>query len=158
MRNQFLALATLITLALTSCKPDACKDVTCLNDGVCESGDCTCTAGYEGPNCGTEQRLAFVGEYSVVENCNLGDFNYQINIIASSDSVTEIILHNLGDFDFDITGVVSGTNVAFIDQTGTGSTINGTGSLTNGILLINYTLVTSGGQTLTCTMTGTIIQ
>ncbi|MBP9153264.1 MAG: hypothetical protein KBF73_13340 [Flavobacteriales bacterium] len=158
MRNQFLALATLITLGLGSCKPDACKDVTCLNGGICDSGDCVCATGYAGTNCDTEQRSVFVGNYSAVENCNLGDFNYEISINANSENVTEIVLHNLGDFNFDIVGVVSGTAVTFTDQPGTGSTINGTGTLDNGVLTIDYTLVTSGDQTLTCNLTATIIE
>ncbi|MCF8461686.1 MAG: hypothetical protein K9G46_13265 [Flavobacteriales bacterium] len=158
MKNRLLLLASLITLGLSSCKPDACKDVTCLNGGICDSGECICATGYAGTNCDTEQRLAFVGNYSAVENCNLGDFNYEISINANSENVTEIVLHNLGDFNFDIVGVVSGTAVTFTEQSGTGSTINGTGTLNNGVLTIDYTLVTSGGQTLTCALTGMIIE
>ena len=146
-----------MSIAFSSCKPDACKDMTCLNGGVCESGDCLCAVGYEGLNCATEQRQAFIGNYSVTDNCNLGSFNYQISIIADSETAVEITLNNLGDFDFDIIGVVSGSSVTFTGQSGTNSTINGTGTLADGTLVINYTLTTNGGQTLTCTLTGTMI-
>ena len=139
-----------------TCKPDTCKEVTCLNGGICESGDCACTAGFEGANCATEQRQAFVGIYSATETCNLGDFSYDITITADSENKTEITLKNLGDFDFDITGVVNGTSISFTDQTGNGSTINGSGELNNGTLTIEYDLVTTGGQTLTCSLTGLI--
>ncbi|MDA9121061.1 hypothetical protein N9J52_03395 [Flavobacteriales bacterium] len=156
MKNRLLLFATIITFGLTSCKPDACKDVNCLNDGICESGDCVCATGFEGPNCATEQRQAFVGIYSATETCNLGDFTYDITITADSETKTEITLKNLGDFDFEITGVVNGTSVSFTDQTGNGSTINGSGELNNGTLTIEYDLVTTSGQTLTCSLTGLI--
>jgi len=153
MKNCLLALTTLITIGLASCTPDACEKVTCLNEGICESGDCACASGFEGPNCATEQRQAFVGIYSATETCNLGDFSYDITITANSDTLTEITLNNLGDFDFDITGLVDGTSVTFTDQTVNGSTVNGDGELSNGTLTIEYTLVTTGGQTLTCSLT-----
>ncbi|HAP68699.1 MAG TPA: hypothetical protein DCR04_03070 [Flavobacteriales bacterium] len=156
MKNLLLALTTLIALGLASCSPDACEKVTCLNDGICESGECACTSGFEGPNCATEQRQAFVGTYSVTESCNLGDFYYDITISADSETLTEITLSNLGDFDFEITGVVNGTSVSFTNQTGNGSSVNGTGELRNGTLTIEYTLVTSSSQTLTCSLTGLI--
>ncbi|MCF8278426.1 MAG: calcium-binding EGF-like domain-containing protein [Flavobacteriales bacterium] len=156
LRN--IAIIFLFTVGLASCTRDACKDVTCLNGGTCQDGDCVCTAGYEGPNCSTEQRLAFVGNYSVQENCNLGTFNYTISINADSEAGTELTLHNLGDFNFDITGVVNGTTVTFTDQTGNGATINGTGQLTGGTLVISYTLVPGSGPTLSCTMNCTIIE
>ncbi|MCF8464252.1 MAG: hypothetical protein K9G41_05400 [Flavobacteriales bacterium] len=158
MRHSVLSALLLISIALSSCVPDECKDVTCLNGGVCDAGMCLCTTGYAGVNCDTEQRQAFVGNYTVTENCNLGDFNYEISINANSEIVTEIVLHNLGDFDFDIIGIVNGTSVMFTEQSGTGSTINGTGTLTNGVLTIDYTLVTTGGQTLTCSLTASMIE
>jgi hypothetical protein len=156
MKNQLLALATLITMGLVSCAPDACEKVSCLNDGICESGDCVCASGFEGPNCATEQRQAFVGTFSATETCDLGDFSYNITVSANSETLTEITLNNLGDFDFDITGIVDGASVAFTEQMANGSTVNGFGQINNGTLTIEYTLVTTGGQTLTCSLTGLI--
>jgi hypothetical protein len=156
MKDLLIALTTLITIGLASCTPDACKTVTCLNNGICESGNCICTSGFEGPNCETEQRQSFVGTYSATETCNMGDFSYDITISADSETLTEITLNNLGDFDFDITGIVDGASVAFTEQTANGSTVNGFGQINNGTLTIEYTLVTTGGQTLTCSLTGLI--
>lgn len=156
MKKQLLTLTTFILLGLSACAPDACENVICLNNGVCQTGDCECAEGFEGPNCGTEQRQAFVGTYNAEETCNLGNFAYQINITANSETRTEITLHNLGDFDFDIVGVVNANTVTFTNQTANASTINGTGELTNGTLTIDYTLTTTGGQTLTCALTGIV--
>lgn len=150
-------LLGLITIAISSCKVDACKDVVCLNGGVCDEGDCLCEPGYEGFNCETEQRSAFIGDYTVEETCNLGSFSYSITMSANSTEGTEITLNNFGDFGFSIIGIVDGTTVTFTDQPGTGSTINGSGELENGVLIINYTLVTSAGQTLNCVMTCTLV-
>ena len=123
MKNRLLLFATIITFSLTSCKPDACKDVNCLNDGICESGDCVCATGFEGPNCATEQRQAFVGIYSATETCNLGDFTYDITITADSETKTEITLSNLGDFDFEITGTDSPAHYQY-DSTASDSLSN----------------------------------
>ena len=117
-----------------------------------------CPPGFEGTDCGTEQRMAFVGNYSVVDDCNLGSFTYEITISATADAGTEVTIHNLGDFDFSITGVVSGNTITITDQNGTGSTVNGSGTLSNGVLQLDYTLVTTSGQTLSCTMTANIIE
>ena len=154
MLKRLLLLAGIISLGMSSCKVDACKDVVCLNNGVCDNGDCVCEAGYEGFNCEIEQRLAYIGSYDVEESCNLGSFSYSIVLIADSETGTEITLSNFGDFGFDIIGIVNGSEITFTDQTGNGSTVNGTGILEseNGVLTINYTMITSSAQTLECTM------
>ena len=123
MKHHLLALTTLITIGLASCTPDACENVTCLNDGICESGDYVCATGFEGPNCATEQRQAFVGIYSASETCNLGDFTYDITITADSETKTEITLSNLGDFDFEITGTDSPAHYQY-DSTASDSLSN----------------------------------
>lgn len=155
IRNLFSLL--FISVALFSCKPDACKDVNC-NIGTCNAGDCICESGYEGQNCETEQRLAFVGDYSVAESCDLGNFNYIINITANSEIGTELTIHNIGDFDFDVTASVDGATFTIDNQLVNGATINGTGQLTSGELNMSYTMETSSGQTLSCTMTGSLLE
>lgn len=155
MLARLVLLLSLITISVSSCKVDPCEEVTCLNGGVCDAGDCLCETGYEGINCETEQRLALVGDYTVEETCNLGSFSYNISMTANSAIGTEITLNNFGDFNFSISGSVSGTTVTFTDQVGNASTINGIGQLENGVLTIDYTMVTSAGQTLDCIMTCT---
>lgn len=155
MLKQFFSL-TIICFALASCKPDPCKDVDC-NNGTCESGNCICEAGYEGFNCEVEQRLAFVGDYSVNESCDLGNFNYVINVTAETEVGTELTIHNIGDFDFDLTAHVNGNTFAIEDSTN-GATVSGTGELANDVLSIVYTLETSSNQTLNCTMACSLIE
>lgn len=151
MLKQLFSLL-LISLSLYSCKPDPCKDVNC-NNGLCSEGDCVCDAGYEGLNCETEQRQAFVGDFTVAESCDLGNFNYIINVTADSEEGTELTIHNIGDFDFDVVAVVNGNSFLIDNQMVNGATINGTGELSSSSLTITYTFETTGGQTLNCTMT-----
>lgn len=42
---------TSILLIFNTCKKDPCKEITCLNDGVCVDGKCDCTEGYYGSKC-----------------------------------------------------------------------------------------------------------
>lgn len=42
-----------IVLLMNSCK-DSCKDVDCLNGGVCVEGDCDCPDGFSGVDCGSD--------------------------------------------------------------------------------------------------------
>ncbi|MGH1336566.1 MAG: calcium-binding EGF-like domain-containing protein [Aureispira sp.] len=43
-----------IALLFSSCtEQDACADITCLNGGTCDSGECDCPAGYSGELCAT---------------------------------------------------------------------------------------------------------
>ncbi|MCB9192605.1 MAG: hypothetical protein H6602_13160 [Flavobacteriales bacterium] len=147
-------LAIAVSLLIGSCKQkDPCEDIDCAN-GVCESGNCLCEPGFEGILCQTEQRLAFVGVYSVSENCDQGNFDYSITITVDSENAVELTIHNIGDFDFDVIANVNGVNLTIADQPGNGANIQGAGSLVNGMLSINYTLTTSGGQTLSCSLSG----
>ena len=36
---------------ISSCKKDTCKDVQCLNNGVCDEGTCDCVNGFTGDRC-----------------------------------------------------------------------------------------------------------
>lgn len=154
MRNHLFTLGTLLLFALGACKTDPCKDVTCFNEGICLSGVCDCAAGYDGPTCDNEQRLAFVGNYQVQENCNMGSFNYQLTITAPSQTATEVVVHNLGDFDFDVTATISGSSIALSDTSENGYTVTGTGTLANETLSLNYTITTTGQQELICSLSG----
>lgn len=150
----FFGLIFLI-VSIAACSPDACEDVVCLNNGTCDSGHCVCPDGYEGLNCETEQRLAFVGSYAVSEACAQGDFAYSITIETASTSNTDVTIQNFSDFDLSVAASINGTSLTIPTQTVNASTISGNGEMVNDALLIDYTLTTSGGQTLVCTMTCT---
>lgn len=57
----------IVSLALTfsGCK-DKCKDVTCENDGKCNTSDgkCECTDFFSGEKCADEKRTAFYGTFT----------------------------------------------------------------------------------------------
>lgn len=150
MLKQFF-LFLIISFALASCDKDPCKDVDCGN-GTCDSGNCICDTGYEGLNCEVEQRQAFVADYTVDETCNLGNFNYVISLTSNSEVGTELTIANIGDFGFEIVAIVSGTSFSITDQIVNGATLNGSGQLVNDVLTIDYTMETTSGQILSCTM------
>ena len=157
MKNSLISIGIFLAIILSACTPDACKDVNCLNGGVCETGDCICAIGFEGTNCQTEQRQAFVGNYSVDEACNLGDFSYEISINADSEIATQITLSNIADLGFELTGSVDGVLLTIPEQTVNNYTTSGSGELEEGTLTLEYVLVTSQGQTLTCSLTCDLI-
>lgn len=152
MKKSLLSLA--IIIGLIGCKKDPCKDVSCLNGGVCVDGSCQCELGFEGPNCETEQRLAFVGEYAVEEACNLGDFSYTIEIIASPDDIRKVTITNFADFGLDVDALVDGTTIEIPSQMVDNKTLSGSGELVSDLLNIEYTLVPDSGQTLICNLFG----
>jgi len=56
--QNFLMLAILflgLGMLTTSCEQDPCEDVTCLNGGSCEDGDCVCPDRYTGEECETDK-------------------------------------------------------------------------------------------------------
>lgn len=153
--RKFIGIIILTSTVLFSCKKDLCKDVNCAN-GACNDGTCICETGFEGANCETEQRQAFVGTYSVDESCDLGDFSYAITISANSEDATLLTINNIGDFNFDIIAAVDGNSISIDHETGNGATVIGDGTLTNGILSVTYTMTTSSNQVLNCSMVCTL--
>ncbi|HEY9176404.1 MAG TPA: calcium-binding EGF-like domain-containing protein, partial [Flavipsychrobacter sp.] len=49
-----ILLAIFATVTYTACKPDNCKNITCLNGGSCSDGKCACPDGYTGSICETK--------------------------------------------------------------------------------------------------------
>jgi hypothetical protein len=153
MLGRLVIFCTVIAIGLTSCKFDACENIICLNNGICESGNCVCQSGFEGHNCETEQRLAFVSDYNVQESCNLGNFNYIIGINANSSVGTEIKITNFGDFGYEVSATVAENGFEIPSQIHSGDTISGTGELDENVLSIGYTLITEQADTLVCSIT-----
>jgi hypothetical protein len=56
-----------------------CKDVVCLNGGVCDSGSCLCLNGYSGKRCDTAecQRTHF-GTLLIINNNSQYDWNVHV--------------------------------------------------------------------------------
>lgn len=53
MRSLLLAMISLILITSAAC--NECKNVNCMNGGVCNDGDCTCPSGYTGKYCETQK-------------------------------------------------------------------------------------------------------
>ena len=151
--NRLLIPIAIFCIILSACRPDsACEDVVCLNNGVCESGECLCSDGFEGYNCETEQRLAFVNDYNVSESCNLGDFSYEVTMNAESVLGNELTITNFGDFDHSVVALVDGLNLIIERQVHSGDTIWGSGLMTDSIVTIEYSLISNQADSLNCSI------
>jgi hypothetical protein len=161
-----IALTALVTfsafgaITYTSCSKDECKDVVCSNGGTCNEtdGSCTCATGYEGTTCGTAWAAKFAGSYSVTETCSLsgGVGPYSATITASSTNNVTILLANFGDYLTPVTvnATVASTNTLTIpQQTVGGKMFQGSGTYTNGILNITYTVTGTGSESCTAVWT-----
>ncbi len=82
--HQLLVFSALL-FTLVSC--DQCKDVSCLNNGVCLEGTCECETGFSGANCEIEDKCITNevscenGKECVDGTCDCGDW-YEGNTCA----------------------------------------------------------------------------
>lgn len=53
--KRILFISSIIALAFAGCEKDPCKDVSCLNDGICVDGSCLCPEGFSGEYCQTSE-------------------------------------------------------------------------------------------------------
>lgn len=148
-----LALSTM--LFFSSCTPDPCKDVTCLNNGTCNDGNCECVTGYEGTDCGTEVRAKFLGPYSVTDGCSAsGAATYSININKSNTEINVVLISNFWNlFANNVKATVNGTNLTIATQEpdNDGYKVTGNGTINGNTLTINYTVIAPGGASDVCT-------
>lgn len=158
--KRLTSILVLFTLAmglyfLNSCQ-DPCKDVECLNGGVCEDGECICAEGYEGENCGTEWREKFLGQWNQFAQCD--EQNFTSSISKSTDNVKTVVISNiLGTFGGNAKATINDENLIaipeqqVIDNEGDPWTIKGlsTGTLSGNSFTINVQF-TYGTNTLPC--------
>lgn len=101
------------------------------------------------------QNEKFIGQYNVAESCPSGNYTYSINIVASSSSDEGIIINNFGESGAPVNATVSNSSVTIPSQTitiqGTSISVDGSGTISGSILLINYTY-SAAGQGETCSM------
>jgi hypothetical protein len=67
-----LFTAIIITAVLSSCEKNSCDGIVCYNGGACGNGACTCPAGFEDPQCGTQSRERYLGTYGGYTTCDNG--------------------------------------------------------------------------------------
>lgn len=148
----------MMALGLLGCKKDPCKDVTCANDGVCFEGKCICPDGFEGANCETLQQETFDGNYAVSETCNLGNFDYEVQIITDSSDVHAVAIFNLVDLGLPVRATVTGNEIDIYKQVILDDTIFGSGLFADSLLTIDYELIPDSGAVLTCTVSGMLVE
>lgn len=104
-----ILLASMLTVGafsatfLTSCDPDACKDVICANGGTCTDGSCTCPSGYEGTLCATLTRTKYLNSGSTsswlagtgADGCYAPGYTMSVEA-ASSDN--QMIIKNFAGY------------------------------------------------------------
>jgi hypothetical protein len=125
----YLITAFFVLLMFTeACKIDRCKDTVCVENSVCNEGNCDCLAGYEGIACDVEIRTKFLASYNVNAICTSDTSTYSLTIAANPDDVTKVLISNIrntgGTFEgsindedgltipsqpYDSTGTISGS-------------------------------------------------
>jgi hypothetical protein len=140
----FLAGAAIFAVSLSSCTSDPCKDVNCGTNGTCVEGTCSCDAGYEGTNCGTEVRTKFLGTYTVAEDCSASAASsYIATITADATSIQKVKITNFwGLFNGQVSATVEGNNISIARQApdSDGYYVVGTGVIAGTVITWNYTV------------------
>lgn len=82
-----------LLMGFSACDP--CKDVSCLNGGICDEGDCLCVGDYEGDDCGTHKIEKFLGTYSVATECDgSAGTPFECTITEDADVTNGIVFGN----------------------------------------------------------------
>ena len=140
-------LATCFILFIASCRGDKCSSIICANGGVCDNGNCTCSAGYQGASCQTISRTAWLGNWSFFEKGSTAESQqYSMSIQAGNSNINNITFTNfLNYFSVPVSGYVVNNNLFIPNQQLQGSSVQGTGYITQ----------TAAGNTITisCTVT-----
>jgi len=105
-----------------SCKVDRCKDTVCVDNSICNEGNCDCLAGYEGSACDVEIRTKFLATYAVNSICTSDTQDYSLTIAANPDDVTKVIISNLYNSGFNFEGVINDEDGLTIPSQGYDST------------------------------------
>ncbi len=135
---------------------DPCASISCLNNGNCVNGACECAAGFEGTRCETESRDKFIGSYSVAEDCETGDYIYNITIMPSATNTDKVLLSNFYDLDLQILASINENIITINSQIVDGITISGEGSINDVANIVTLTYnVSADGEGDTCTATYT---
>ncbi|MFN0202192.1 MAG: hypothetical protein ACKVTZ_11765 [Bacteroidia bacterium] len=81
---------------ITSCNRDACKEVSCMNGGFCNQGECLCPAGFEGEECEKWLLQRFLGTYLPTYDC----VNTELAVVIEQkpNHFDKLNITNLGDY------------------------------------------------------------
>ena len=150
LRALGLTLALVGALTPTSSKKDPCMNVTCMNGGTCQDGNCRCSLPWEGSKCEVDARDKFVGAWRGTINCNPGSGPEEdVLAITKSSSVANRIIFGDGFYG----ELTSSSSFNIPNQTvnvdGTAVTVSGSGNLNGNQLTMTY-VFTIQGQAFTC--------
>lgn len=145
-----MKIHTLFLLVLTvfafSCTNDACDDVVCLNDGVCNDGICDCPPGFEGEQCEILTSDKISGNFAVSTDCEGGTAETtEWAIGRSATAVNEILINNFHEPALNIIATITDSKNLVIEEQFIGGaesfTISGTGTIINdGEITVEYTI------------------
>jgi len=170
MKNlKSILFASLLTIGafsvtlVTSCNPDKCADIVCVNGGSCADGNCSCPSGYEGTLCETETRAKFKKLWAANDNDNSTPSNNYLYscLLADGSGPYGILIQNTfaGDFFINNITAIASANIITIplqepDLDGYKVAGTGTFSSTTNKISWNYSITeTSTGNVITYTGT-----
>lgn len=100
---------------------DPCANVTCMNNGVCITGKCDCTAGFTGPGCEKKVITPYLGKWNVTQQVIASNNqaiigttkNYDVLISEDAAGVTLLKFSGiLGDSTY-IAGIRVGFSIGY---------------------------------------------
>ena len=157
----FLVMIAVATVMFfNACESDPCKDVTCLNGGVCVSGTCDCASGYEGTDCSTISRDKFTDTWTVNEDCSSSAPASYIVSITNGSGITDVLISNMWDaFVNSVHATVDGNTISIASQEpdNDGFIVSGQGTISGTTITWSYTIDDTlyGTGTDVCTSTWT---
>jgi len=139
----FLILAVFSSVTYTACHKDKCNNVTCLNLGVCDGGNCLCDIGYEGIRCEQLSRDKFVATFNGYDLCNINDTNrfhqYTLRFLAIQSKPLEFEMKDfIENPDDSAACTVQSTDSFTFFGSNNGTTFNGYGTLRKDTLRLSY--------------------
>ncbi|MCH2043842.1 MAG: hypothetical protein MK212_06835 [Saprospiraceae bacterium] len=159
-----LLLSCVLGLSFSSCKQDLCEDIVC-GEGNCDEGICICNDGYQlgtDNTCSVAWSTKFGGSNlsgTDLSSGDSGDKTVNYSMIIEPISPTRVVTRNLGGFNnqnFLELDIVSSNSLSFNTTDSKGRTFVGSGTLSEGILNLNYTVTHADATIDTCqsTITG----
>jgi hypothetical protein len=76
---------------------DPCQFLVCNYGGVCENGNCKCSAGFEGVDCSTKSRDKFLGTWMLTTYINVDSFGNNPMIYETFNPISVSISNGIND-------------------------------------------------------------
>ena len=151
----YLLLSTIVIIGIATnyfacATKDKCNNVVCLNNGSCNSGNCVCLTGFQGPRCDSLSRDKFISVYHGGDSCDYvldspGVYRQYANSIRLTANIIkplELVMTNFLDNPLDsaVCTMVAVDSFTFLGANNS-TTYNGTGWLRNDSLFMHYHVI-----------------